>query len=80
MGGKASRKSPRSRTRGLTRFRRLDHTTAVHGDGQFPIVFGSVSYQIRILLYRDVSGVYLECILMCPDIRTIRIRISVDHR
>ena len=27
---------------------------------------GSVSYQIRILLYLDVSGVYLECILMCP--------------
>ena len=27
---------------------------------------GSVSYQIRILLYLDVSGVYLDCILMCP--------------
>jgi len=44
------------------------------GDGQFPIPlyrfrvkgFGSVSYQIRILLYCDVSCMCLECILMCP--------------
>ena len=36
------------------------------GDGTFPIVFGYISYQIRILLYLDVSLVYLECILMCP--------------
>ena len=38
------------------------------GDGTFPIVFGYISYQIRILLYLDVSLVYLECILM-PSLR-----------
>ena len=27
---------------------------------------GVVSYRIRILMYRDVSGLYLDCILMCP--------------
>ena len=38
------------------------------GDGTFPIVFGYISYQIRILLYLDVSlhVEYLGCILMCP--------------
>ena len=30
----------------------------------FPIVLGGVSYQIRILLYLDVSHVYRECIPM----------------
>ena len=27
---------------------------------------GVVSYRIRILMYRDVSGLYLDCILTCP--------------
>ena len=36
------------------------------GDGGFPIVLGVISYQIRILLYRDVSCMYPVCILMCP--------------
>ena len=27
---------------------------------------GTVSYRIRILMYLDVSSMYLDCILMCP--------------
>jgi len=42
------------------------------GDGGFPIVFGGLfwggSYQIRILMYPDVSWMYPDCILMCPVI------------
>ena len=34
--------------------------------GGFLSFLGGISYQIRILLYRDVSCMYLVCILMCP--------------
>ena len=34
--------------------------------GGFLSFLGVVSYRIRILMYRDVSGLYLDCILTCP--------------
>ena len=43
----------------------IDVTGSV-GDGGFPIQIGGVSYTIRILMYLDVSCMYLDCILMCP--------------
>jgi hypothetical protein len=37
------------------------------GDWGVPILFGQGgSYRIRILMYLDVSCMYLDCILMCP--------------
>ena len=58
------------------------------GLGQFPIVFGSVSYQIRILMYPDVSCVYPvkymypECIylmnLKCCSCSCSTTRVSTD--
>jgi hypothetical protein len=32
----------------------------------FLSILGTVSYRIRILMYLDVSCMYLDCILMCP--------------
>ena len=42
--------------------------TGTPGDVGFPIVLGGGSYRIRtcILMYRDVSCMYPDCILMCP--------------
>ena len=34
--------------------------------GGFLSLFGGGSYRIRILMYLDVSCMYLDCILMCP--------------
>ena len=40
--------------------------TTSGGDGTFPILFGYISYRIRIVLYLNVFECILMCILMCP--------------
>ena len=63
MGGKASRKSPRSRTRGLTRFRRLRPHYSCMQLFTVTVSFLSFSgqYPIRYVSYCIVM--YLACIL-----------------